>query len=206
MRLSRSTIPSRRSRGTPNGSTRRVGLRRAALLLPLCAALGISGCTYRPIDDPKYGRLDTRNIFERAISAGFFDNKIPAPVLRSELEALLKPSASIADDERTLTALGAECRREQRIVRCFHRRQVRWTATLMPPYFVQHEFEIAVASDPQGGRELSVCYGWINSDGTTDYRTPQSWRCSPKSTVATLCKGRPRGTAIQDSTIWDCSP
>jgi hypothetical protein len=55
----------------------------------------MSGCTYRPIDDPKYGRLDTRNIFERAIGAGFFDKDIPAPLLRSELEALLQ-SALVA--------------------------------------------------------------------------------------------------------------
>lgn len=206
MRDSRLTKPSHRGHETPTGLTRRKGHRRATLLLPLCAALGMSGCTYRPIDDPKYGRLDTRNIFERAISAGFFNNNVPAPALRSELEALLKPNASIADDERTLTALGAECRREQRIVRCFHRRQVRWTATLMPPYFVQHEFEIAVASDVQGRRELSVCYGWIDSDGTTDYRMPQSWRCSPKSAVATACKDKPRDYSIIKSTSWDCRP
>lgn len=203
---SRPMKTSRRSHGAPNGSTRRLGLRRAALLLPLCAALGVSGCTYRPIADPKYGRLDTRIIFERAIDAGFFDNNIPAPVLRSELEALLKSNASLADDERTLTALGAQCRREQRVVRCLHRRQVRWAATLMPPYFVQHEFEIAVASDVHGQRELSVCYGWISSDGTTDYRMPQSWRCSPKSAVATPCKGKPRDYSIVESTSWDCRP
>jgi hypothetical protein len=204
MRDSRPTKPCRRNRGTPDGSTRR--LRRVALLLPLCAAFGISGCTFRPIDDPKYGRLDTRIIFERAIDAGFFNKDIPAPLLRSELEALLEPNASLADDERTLTALGAQCRREQGVVRCFHRRQVRWTATLMPPFAVQHEFEIAVASNRQGGRELSVCYGWETADVNTDYRQPQKWRCSPKSAVATPCKGRPRRTAIQESTVWDCSP
>lgn len=206
MRMFRPTKPFRRSRGMPNGATRRLGLRRAALLLPVCAALGMSGCTYRPIHDPKYGRLDTRNIFERAISAGFFNNNIPAPVLRSELEALLKPNASVADDERTLTALGAECRREQRIVRCFHRRQVRWTATLMPPYFEQHEFEVAIASDAQGQRELSVCYGWMRSEGTTDYLMPLSWRCSPKSAVATACKGKPRGQVYENRDYFDCRP
>lgn len=167
----------------------------------------MSGCTYRPIADPKYARLDHRNVFERRMQPAEIGVS-PTPMMKSDLEKALETGRDATDDERTLTALGATCSREGGTLRCIYRKQVRYRAMIMPPIQTQYELEIFVTRDREMRRHVAVCYGRTDSqyNDPPPYFQTYTWRCSPKSVVATACKGKPRDIDIVDAVDWDCRP
>ena len=180
---------------------------RGAAGLAAWLAIGLSGCTYRPIDDPKYGRLDERNVFERWMQPAEIGVS-PTPMMKTDLEKALEAGRLATEDEQTLSALGATCSRDGQTLRCIYRKQVRYRAMIMPPKQTQYELEIFVAHDREKRRHLAVCYGRSDSqyNEPPPYFQTQTWRCSPTTVVATACKGRPRDFGIMDHTVWDCRP
>ena len=175
---------------------------RIAAGLAACLAIGLSGCTFRPIDDPKYGRLDERNMFERAMTWDGDINELSGS-LRATLARTLVADRSLAAHERALTALGMTCRYISRVLRCRYRRQVRWEAMLMPPKADQHEIQASVTIE-RGENRLAVCHGrtvipsYVGKTGFSEDVEVSMSDCSPYTAISEPCTDPPRqeGTTL----------